>query len=162
MPVREFELFHGSVLTKLVRSDRPLTLRMIETRPGDAWSTYRVNDEVSVLLKYSLNRRSLKREKAKAWQWQFVFSPDQMKQLQNAVTWYALVCGSKFLEDSDMEVCLLDPTQIAELLDLSSTSQQSLTVKRIEGKSLRASSPRLGEEMVVARNRVDTWNVPGS
>ncbi len=32
MPIREFELFHGAALTKIVRSDRPMTLRMIE--PG--------------------------------------------------------------------------------------------------------------------------------
>lgn len=37
MAIDEFELFHGVVLTKLVRSDRPITLRMIETRPREAW-----------------------------------------------------------------------------------------------------------------------------
>jgi hypothetical protein len=30
MTIKQFELFHGAVLTKLVRSDRPITLRMID------------------------------------------------------------------------------------------------------------------------------------
>ena len=160
MPVREFELFHGAVLTKLARSDRPLTLRMIETRPGDAWSTYRVNDAVSVLIKHSLNPRSVKREKAKTWQ--FVFSPDQMRQLQAAGTWAALVCGGKTVGETHMEVCLLDPTELGQLVDLSSASQQSLTVKRIGGKGLRASSVRMNVDLIIPRSRLEKWKVPGS
>jgi hypothetical protein len=35
MSVHEFELFHGIVLTKLIRSDRPITLRMFETKPSE-------------------------------------------------------------------------------------------------------------------------------
>lgn len=157
MPVREFELFHGAVLTKLARSDRPLTLRMIETRPADAWSTYRVNDEVNVLVKHSLVSRTLKRENAKAWQ--FNFSPDQIRQLQAESTWAALICGGKTLKDSDMEVCLLDPEQVAEVLDITTEAQQSISVKCIEGKSLRVLSPRRQNDIVVPRNRLDTWAV---
>ncbi len=159
MPVREFELFHGAVLTKLVRSDKPLTLRMIETRSGESWSTYKINDEVRLLLKHSVISRSLSREKSRAWQ--FVFSPDQMVQLAVPNTWCVLVCGGKTVGDTQMEVCLLDPTQTAVLLDVSISTQQSLLVKRIEGKSLRASSAR-SNEIVIARNRLDTWTVPGS
>jgi hypothetical protein len=160
MPVREFELFHGAVLTKLVRADHPLTLRMIETRPSDAWSTYRINDQVNVLIKHSLNPRSLTREKGKAWQ--FVFSPEQMRQIRIPSTWGALVCGGKTVGGSEMEVCLLAPEQLAELLDVSSNEPQSVTVKRIEGKGLRAQSPLMKNDLVVPRNRIDTWVVPGS
>lgn len=159
MAVKEFELFHGAVLAKLVRSEKPLTLCMIETRPSDTWSSYRVNDAVSLLMKHSLVSRALTREKARSWQ--FVFSPDQMRQLQKPSTWAALVCASRTATDEYMEVCLLDPEQLARLLDVPSATQQSLTVKRIEGKSLRAASARC-EELVVARNRLDGWEVPGA
>jgi hypothetical protein len=159
MSVKEFELFHGAVLTKLARSKKALTLCMIETKPGDDWSSYRVNDAVSLLLKHSLVSRSLSREKARVWQ--FVFSPDQIRQLQQPGTWAALVCGSKTASDTSMEVCLLDPPQVEQLLDLTAATQQALMVKRIEGKSLRAYSGR-SEEFVVPRNRLDTWVVPGA
>jgi len=133
---------------------------MIETRPSEAWSTYRINDEVSVLVKYSLNVRTLKRENGKAWQ--FIFSSDQMRQLLNRATWAALVCGGKAVSGGDMEVCLLNPEQLGQILDLSSNTQQSVTVKRIGGRSLRALSARLREELIIPRNRVDTWALPGS
>lgn len=161
MSVRGFELFHGAVLTKLVRTDRPLTLRLIETRPTDSWSTYRINDEVNVLLKHSVNPQARKREKG-ALVWQFVFSPDQMKQLAQAGTWAALVCGAPKLGTAEMDVCLLDPDRIAQLLDISKTNQQSLTVKRLPGKSLRVTSVRVGDDVVISRNRLDEWAVPGS
>lgn len=35
MSVKEFELFHGAVLTKLLRSEKPVALRLIETRPWE-------------------------------------------------------------------------------------------------------------------------------
>jgi len=46
MPIQQFHLFHGAVLAKLMRSGRPVGLTMIETR-GEAWSSYRVNDELA-------------------------------------------------------------------------------------------------------------------
>lgn len=159
MAVKEFELFHGAVLTKLARSKKPLTLCMIETRSADSWSTYRVNDEVRLLIKHSLTGRSLKREAAKVWS--FVFSPDQIRQLQEPGTWAALVCGSKIIGGTDMEVCLLEPSELASLIDLSTTTQQSAMVKRLDGKGLRVSSSRI-DERIVNRNRLDVWDVPGS
>jgi len=159
MPIREFELFHGAVLTKLVRSDTPLTLRMIETRSGESWSTYKINDEVRLLLKHSVISRALSRDKSRAWQ--FVFSPDQMIQVAAPTTWCALVCGNKSIADAKMEICLLDPSQLGVLLDITTRAQQSLMIKRIEGKSLRASSVR-ASDIVIARNRLDSWAVPGS
>jgi len=159
MSIKEFELFHGAVLTKLVRADKPLTLRMIETRSGDQWSTYRINDELRLLIKHSIKGGARKRESAIAWQ--FVFSPDQMQQLAESDTWCSLVCASSDARDDEMEVCLLDPAQISQLLDVSSMGQQALTVKRIEGKSLRVFSAKC-EELVIARNRLEKWAVPGS
>ena len=161
MPVRDFELFHGAVLTKLVRGERPLTLRLIETRPTDSWSTYRLNDEVNLLLKHSTVSIARKREIGSAV-WQFVLSRDQMHQISQPGVWVALVCGAPTLTKTEMDICLLDPAQVRELLDVHLQQQQSLTVKRLPGKSLRVTSPRAQDECVVARNRLDTWHVPGS
>ena len=93
MAIREFELFHGAILTRLVRSNKPITLRMIETRPVDAWSTYRLNDEVNVLFKHSLAFRKTQRDDARVWN--FAFTRDQISQLRTQGTWAALVCGCK-------------------------------------------------------------------
>ena len=113
-----------------------------------------------MLIKHSLNPRSVKREKAKTWQ--FVFSPGQMRQLQAPGLWAALVCGGRTIGETEMEVCLLDPNQLEQLVNLSSVSQQSLTVKRIDGKGLRASSVRVHDDLIISRSRLDDWEVPGS
>jgi len=160
MSIKEFELFHGAVLTKLVRSDRPLTLRMIETRPGEAWSIYKLNDAVKVLVKHSRTPRKLKRDRAGA-SWPFSFSRDQVLQLRSKDAWVALVCGADRVGDAKMEVCLLKPEEVGQLLDVQSEVQQSVTVKYLPGKRLRVSSARW-DELVVPRNRVENWEVPGS
>ena len=37
MSVRDFELYHGAVLTKILRFQKPVALRLVETRPQDNW-----------------------------------------------------------------------------------------------------------------------------
>lgn len=161
MPIREFELFHGAVLTKLVRAERPLTLTMTETRPGDAWSSYRINDAVSLLLKHSLASKVLHRGEG-GRTWQFVFSRNQVVQLSTEGAWAALICGSNAVSNAETEVCLLSPEQIRELIDVNATGTQSVSVKYIKGKMLRVSSGSAAGDVLVARGRLEKWEVPGS
>ena len=46
MTVHQYELFHGLVLAKLVRSEHSRTLTLIETRELGKCSVYRVNDVI--------------------------------------------------------------------------------------------------------------------
>jgi len=160
MPVREFELFHGAVLTKLVRSDHPTTLRMIETKPGESWSAYTLNDEITLILKHSATPHQLKRERG-SFRWQFTLSPEQIQQLSAANSWLGLACGSRRIGKAPMEVCLLNPGDVDRLIDKSSLVQQSVLVKYLPGKSLRVSSSMI-DELIIPRNRLDEWQIPGS
>lgn len=162
MAVHEFELFHGIALTKLVRSDRPIALRMIETRPGEAWSAYTINNEVELFLKHSTKPGKLKREKG-ALAWNFVFGTDQLRQIRESArpVYSAFVCGNQKLKTSSMQVCLIDPDQLKQLLDLSASSQQTMRIKFLPGKSLRVGSVRV-DEIIVPRNRFEEWEVPGA
>ena len=148
--VKEFEIFHGAVLTALVRRDEPLSLSMIETQPSEAWSTYRINDSANLLVKHSTNRVSRQRNNATVWQ--FTFSPAQMKQLRKGPAWAALVCGSGNLKH-DMEVCLLSPEELRLLLEIESDQQQSLTIKDVPRQYLRASSGHHEKEILIPRIR---------
>ena len=138
-----------------------MTLRMIETKPGESWSAYTVNGEITLILKHSSTPHPLKRERGSS-RWQFTLSGEQIQQLSGANSWLGLVCGSQKLgKKAPMEVCLLDPNDIDRVVDKSSLVQQSITVKYILRKRLRVSSPK-SEEFVVPRNRLDTWEIPGS
>jgi len=164
MAVDEFELFHGVVLTKLVRSERPITLRMIETRPGEAWSAYTLNDEVDLFIKHSTTPRDTVRG-GEGRAWSFVFGADQLRQMAASKAkggvYVALVGGTRQIKDTQRCVCLLDPQEVSGLLDLSSTAQQALTVKLISGKSLRVYHGH-EEKFKVPQNRLEKWQIPGS
>ena len=164
MTVHEFELFHGIVLTKLARSERPITLRMIETRPTEAWSAYTLNDEVDLYVKYSTTPRAVTRgEEGKSWS--FTFGTDELNQMQQSIarrqTYITLVAGSRDTKADFMQVCLLYPTEICELIDFRSSNQQTLTIKHIPRKKIRVIKDRR-KKFLIAQNRLEQWDVPCS
>jgi hypothetical protein len=132
---------------------------MIETRATDSWSTYRLNDEISLVAKHSLKPEQLRRTKG-AISWNFVFSESQMSQVSGRDAWAALICGASKLS-APMGICLLNPDELSELLDLSNPGQQSLTVRSEPRKQFRVKSSRVGE-LLVPVGRVESWDVPGS
>ena len=164
MTIKQFELFHGAVLTKLVRSDRPITLRMIETRPSEAWAVYTINDAVDLFPKHSTSARELKRVSG-GWSWQFVFSPEQVNQIHerqaSGQVYAALVCGQSDVKQGEMQICFLHPDELAKLIDFQDASTQSITVRYIPRKKLRVYSGHKVKKSV-SQNALDQWNVPGS
>lgn len=161
MAVRELELFHGLVLAKLVRSDRPITLRMIETSPQEAWSSYIINDQVKLLIKHCARQRKLTRV-AGSVSWTFVFGQRQLSQLHpDQEVWAALVGGGTDVKRDTMRICLLDPDQIQSVLNLQAPSSASLTVRYLPGKQLRVMHQHK-VAFYVPQARLDNWIIPGS
>lgn len=163
MSIQQFELFHGAVLAKLVRSDRPIALRMIETK-ADAWSVYTINDEVELFAKHSTVARELAREKD-GLSWQFIFTSDQVEQIRNLsskkkMVAIALVCGRQNIKDA-MYIAFIEPADVGSLINFSINTTQSLTVKYMPRKQLRIITDYIVEKLV-AQNALDKWVVPGS
>jgi len=163
MSVREFELYHGAALAKVLRSEKPVALRLVETKPGENWSTYTLNDAVDLLVTHSKGPRPVSRGGG-GTSWSFVFSTNQLRQMNPANSmhpvWVAMVCGRKSPAEGEMQVCLLDPGQLAEVIDFSAP-QQSLTVRKPSGRGkLRVFKDR-HEKFLVAQSRLDNWEVPG-
>lgn len=157
MPIREFELWHGAVLTKICRNDKPLRLTLIEA--SDSRAAYSINSEVILYIKYSVTPSSTRRGKKT---WQFTFQADHINDLAHlrdqAEVYMALVCGGE-----DREICLLYPHEITDCIDLKDESTQWLRVELEAQKSLRAYGSITGEDdkLVIERNRVEKWQVPG-
>lgn len=166
--VHEFEMFHGIVLTKLVRRHHPVSLSMIETRTRDAWAEYKVNDEVVLYVKHSTSPQSLKREGGIAWNFSFASDHiDRIRALKNdGDICIALVCGDRDLAELRvMQICLLQKHQVVDLLDLESTRSQTIRVRYLPGtgKSLRVRGSLTGmTELVVPRSGLDNWQIPGT
>ncbi len=160
--VKQFELFHGLVLVKILRGRGPSsTLHLIEANTQKEWATYKVND-VRLLVKYSEEPREAKTTDAKSWV--FSFGQAELGQLREAGCRIALVCGLPEIRlANDMQICFPSPEQIRRLLDASSPEkkQQSLTVRVEKGKSLQISFGKLEKPLVVSRSALDNWAVPG-
>ena len=160
MTIKDFELFHGAVLTRIARQNKDLTLRMIETQPSSAWGLYRVDDKANLLIKHS---KSPERLNGHGRKWPFTISENQMEQLDlgqmnSSGTHVALVCGDDRLDGDGLTgVCLLDPGQLAKLLTASGAGQQGISVSLRKRKSFRVWSHGHGAEIVVPRNRLEKW-----
>lgn len=162
MTIKQFELFHGAVLAKLMRSDKPITLRMIETR-DDAWSIYTINNETDLFIKISKSPNELIRE-VHGFSWQFQFSIDQIEQLIDPVNprkiAIALVCGQQTISEN-MHIAFIEPNAVGELIDFTFNSPQSLTVKFIPNKKLRVIK-NYRTEKLISQNALEKWLVPGN
>lgn len=160
--VKQFELFHGLVLVKMLRGKPPgMTLHLIQTNTQEEWATYKVND-ARLFLKHSAKPREAKTTGAKTWT--FNFGRAELRQLGEAECRVGLVCGFPDVRAArDMQVCFPSPEQTGRLLDLSSPEkkQQALTVRWEKGKSLRVSSGRVQKPLVVSRSAFDKWEAPG-
>ncbi len=153
MSIRQFELFHGAVLTKLVRRDKPVTLRLIETNMDDSWSAYKIND-VDVFFKHSSSPNEPPEMDGRRWV--FTFAQNQLDQIHGNTPHLALVCGSRDIE-SNMEICFIENSDVSELL---SNNAQAITVRLEPGHSFRVSSSAVIESIIIARNAIDTYEVP--
>lgn len=166
MAIKEFELFHGAVLVKMLRSDRPINIKMIETRPDDAWGVYTINDEIELFIKQSTSPRPLSRGKG-GYSWTFTFSPEHISQLEQLQTkrqiYVALVCARKTIKRGQrMEICFLKPDEFSQVIDMVAKETQSVTVRYVNGaKKFRVFLNRQ-EKLLISLNEIDRWIAPGS
>lgn len=165
--VKEFELLHGIVLAKILRSEGA-SLRLVETDTKNAWAAYKINDEVIVYVKYALTKRRTKKEGKLVWSFQFQ-SADTKKLVQlraEKPVYTALVCGVTDIKSAkEMQICLLDPEQIDKCIDVNVVVVQTISVEYKPGTSLRAYGPSNAEErkkLVISRGKLDEWKIPGS
>jgi len=166
--VSDFELYHGIALTKLVRNDEPVTLRLIETDPRKAWAAYILNDEVAMYAKYRTSPYALKRVEG-GRVWNFQFGSDELTKIQKLKdrrsVYLTLICGRREIKGSDvsMHTCLVRPDEVSDLIEISSPDSQNIKVKYLPGKYFRVSGSKTDrDEVKIPRSRLGKWQVPGS
>jgi hypothetical protein len=182
MRIQDFELYHGALLTKLVRGDRPITIRMIETDADDCWSAYTIDDAVTIYTKAS--GHGCFREADKSVKWTFTFQSRHLAKLaelsQQHSTYVALVCANHRLPPRvpvtlgdpqvewerwlDLEnalrkkrtgICFLDPEEWRSLLDLDDDRTQSIAVQLGKRKAFV-----VNDNLRVPQNRIEKWEIP--
>jgi len=168
MSVQEMELFHGAVLAKLFRSDKPVSLRMVEMDFEQSRRAYLVNDIAYIYIKHS--KRSYKGTRETSYRWTFTFQPnhvEDLKRLKNNKkdVYLALVCGQSVINSSDpIEICFMDWDQIWKCLDINNKKvQQTLCVKCKRGYSFRVwgTLNSSTKAININQNALSDWEVPG-
>ena len=149
MSIQDFELYHGAVLTKVMRTDPQPTLRLVEKDQTDAWGSYRVNMDVVLHIKYATAGKRAKRSPG-ILKWLFTF-PHRGGYKPGEAPGNVPGLG---------EIALIEPDKLKALLDLPATAVQAISVAYEPGKQLRVHTPR--HSCNVPRSRIDTWRVPGA
>ena len=159
MSIKQFEVFHGIALTKLIRSEKPVSVSLIETKPTEDWQVYGIID-VDLFVKHRASSTSLVRKKG-GHSWQFNFSPSEISRInkKDKPVHVALICGQHSI-NKGMEICFLKPEQVKRIFPSEVSKSFSLTVKSEPGNSLRVIVDRK-EKMIVSRTAIENWDIPG-
>lgn len=160
MSIKNFELFHGAVLTKMIRNDKSTSIIMVETEAKSLWALYKINDQVSVYVKYR-TKNIISKKNVNKTSWTFSFSQEEFDKIYlmsvNDNIYFAFVCGNMELKKW-MEVCFIKRQQF---LDLMGNDNKLIHVVNENGKSLRIKSPFYKKGFIIPRNALDEWEIPG-
>jgi len=166
--IREFEIFHGCVITKILRSDNPISLRLIETKPKEHWSTYTLNDSIELFITYSTTPRNVEKQGG-GTSWTFPFNTNQLRQIlqlsRRRQVYIALVCGRRDLgnlaDKLKWHICLLEPKEISQVISFG-VDQQSITVRCPRNKGEFRIFKDKKQLLLIPQSRIDKWDVPNS
>jgi len=64
------------------------------------------------------------------------------------------------VKGKEMPVCLVDPEQLASVVDTDSTAQESLTVRKPSGKGQLRVLKSHREVLKIPQDRLDKWQLP--
>ena len=151
MSISPFELYHGAVLSQVVRHPKT-ALKLIERKDNQGWASYGVTDNAADYLLYikyaSKHAYSKKRKK-----YNFTFSPQdisRLKKKKDEKVLVCLVCGSE-------EICLLDNDDLKELQLWGINKYRNVSVSWIGGSSLTVRSGGNKLRHKIARNRLKNF-----
>lgn len=159
MSIRQFEIFHGIALTKLIRSEKPVSVSLIETKPAEDWQVYGIID-IDLFVKHRTKSNSQVRKKGRQ-SWQFIFSQGEISRInkRGRPVYVALICGHQSIQE-EMEICFLKPEQVREVFPSDADKPFSLTVRSEPGNSLWVFVHRQ-VRIKVPRSAIEKWEIPG-
>lgn len=154
MSIPKFELYHGVVLSQIIRSPR-ISVKLLEKNSNLEWSAYEITDnEIThkVFVKSTSNVRKGRKEKRYS---SFTFSASdiiKLRQIESSKN--LLVC----LVCADNEVCTLGWEDIDNMRLLFEKTSTSIIVSWRENTSLHVKCRGEVLGYTIPRNRLKTFN----
>ncbi len=155
MGISKFEMYHGAVLTQIVRNPE-ISLKLIERDSAKhSWGMYTISSgrkDYVILIKSTAKIDKAKR--TKEYYSGFNFALEHINKLNKHLDKMLLVC----LVCHDQNICLLTKDDIQELKLLESKKSCRIAVYWKSGSELRVTSPFAELSHKVARNRLKNYN----
>lgn len=155
MSISRFEMYHGSVLTQIVRNPK-ISLKLIERDSAKhSWGMYSIasgSKDYVIFIKSTSNIDKAKRTQEDYSG--FTFALEHIERLKKHLDKSLLVC----LVCHDQIICLLTKSDIEELKLLESKKSCRIAVYWKSGSELRIQSPFAELSHKVARNRLKNYD----
>ncbi|MCK4798737.1 MAG: hypothetical protein KAT05_15275 [Spirochaetes bacterium] len=151
MALSKFELYHGTVLSQIVRS-RGISLKLFERHEQHGWGEYEVSDNhfsYRVIIKSSATVRTTR----KGFAANFTFSAEDINRIRN-VPGSILVC----LVCADQEICTLEMEDVHALGLLRKAEACNVIVTWSKGTALHVKSKLEKLNYTIPRNRLKTFS----
>ncbi len=128
--IKEFEFYHGAVLSRLTHANKPISLKLYPTSSN---SSYVINDKIGVFIKYSSKRMS---------PWSFSFRmehQDEILKIKESLgkVFLLLVChddGIVALSFDELKFILDEKHDEVEWIRISRRPREKYSVKGSDGK----------------------------
>lgn len=158
--IKEFEFYHGAVLTKLFHESKKDLVISIFPTPSN--SSYVINKKIGLFIKYSSKRMS---------PWRFSFSQehqDEILKIKNKIgsVFLLLICGEDgvvALNFNELKEILNETHQVVEWISVSRTRNTEYQVKGSDGslvyKISKKDFPRklFVKEIKDKNNKIFSW-----
>ena len=151
MPLSKFELYHGTVLSQIVRS-KGISLKLFERHEQHGWGEYEVSDNhfsYRVMIKSTATVRKTR----KGFSANFTFSAEDINRIRNTPG-SILVC----LVCADQEICTLEMEDVHALGLLRKVEASNVIVSWSKGSALHVKSKWEGLKHTIPRNRLKTFS----
>lgn len=131
MKIKDIELFHGAVITRLMRKDRPVALKMFEFDADNYRSVYILMDDEGdkpLYIKHSRGSQPSTRYEIKK-KWNFTFHVNHFMEIDELIREYGtvyiiLVCGEELIGADDTYIVLLPYDDLSKCVDVTGKSGQ--------------------------------------
>lgn len=132
MKIKDFEFHHGAVIVKLLKSKKPINMKIIET--SDKWSTYTLTGDTSMSDLFITHRTGGSKYKREGGgiTWAFSFSDNQISQIRaddKHNVCIALVCVDTM---EKTYICFFTPSD-AKRIFVDDPEKRSITVRLPDG-----------------------------
>lgn len=156
MTIKQLELFHGSILSKIIRNKNN-KISLIEWSEKDNKAIYLIDTPKTYSKKIFVKTSGSSRQnKNKSISWNFAEVPFIKD------CFYAFVCIEAKILDKDtiMEICLIEPDRVLNELFLKNEIKEkqkiNLTISLKKGESFRVKRMNGRDiELIINRNQID-------